>query len=123
MLLPLTFLFPAQTGVLFLLAIWNAAVYAGSIPSILHQHPGHCSGCGDGYRGTSARPARPCAKGAARLDRGLDHRRDRGRRSLLFMSPPLASLSLLFGPAEMFCFALFGMATVISLSRARCCAG
>src|SRR5487761_2284654 len=40
MLLPLTFLFRADTGVLFLIAIWNAAVYAGSIASICINIPG-----------------------------------------------------------------------------------
>ena len=116
MLLPLTFLFPAQTGVLFLLAIWNAAVYAGSIPSILLNIPG------------TAAAAATAIEGHLLARRGLARRALRASivgstiggiaaaASLLFMSPPLASLSLLFGPAEMFSFALFGMATVISLS-------
>ena len=43
LLLPLTFVFPADTGVLFLIAIWNAAVYAGSIAAICLNIPGNAA--------------------------------------------------------------------------------
>ena len=43
LLLPLTFVFRADTGVLFLIAIWNAAVYAGSISAICLNIPGNAA--------------------------------------------------------------------------------
>jgi len=116
MLLPLTFVFPAETGILFLLAIWNAAVYAGSIPGIVLNIPG------------TAAAASVAIEGHLMARKGLARRALRASvigstiggvvsaLSLLFLSPPLAQLSLLFGPAEMFSFAFFGMATVVSLT-------
>ncbi len=116
MLLPLTFVFRADTGVLFLIAIWNAAVYAGSISAICINIPG-----------TAAAAA--CAiEGHAMAQRGLARRALRASitgatiggfcaaASLMLLSPPLASLALTFGPAEMFGLALFGMAAVVSLA-------
>lgn len=115
-LLPLTFAFPAETGILFLLAIWNAAVYAGSIPAIVLDIPG------------TAAAASVAIEGHEMARRGLARRALRASvigstvggfvsaAALLFLSPPLAALSLRFGPAELFAFAFFGMATVVSLS-------
>lgn len=116
MLLPMTFLFRADTGVLFLIAIWNAAVYAGSIASICINIPG-----------TAAAAA--CAiEGHAMAQRGLARRALRASivgatiggfcaaAALMVLAPPLASLALTFGPAEMFGLALFGMAAVVSLA-------
>lgn len=116
MLLPLTFVFRADTGVLFLIAIWNAAVYAGSIASICINIPG-----------TAAAAA--CAiEGHTMAQRGLARRALRASivgatiggfcaaASLMLLSPPLAAMALTFGPAEMFGLALFGMAAVVSLA-------
>lgn len=116
MLLPLTFVFPTETGVLFLVAIWNAAVYAGSISAICLNIPG-----------TAAAAA--CAiEGHALARRGLARRALRASIvgatiggfvaafSLLFLAPPLGAVALSFGPAEMFAFAVFGMAAVVSLA-------
>lgn len=116
LLLPLTFVFRADTGVLFLIAIWNAAVYAGSISAICLNIPGNAA-------------AAACAvEGHLLAQRGLARRALRASivgatiggfvaaASLLFLSPPLAELALTFGPAEMFAFAVFGMAAVVSLA-------
>lgn len=115
-LLPLTFAFPAETGILFLLAIWNAAVYAGSIPGIVLNIPG------------TAAAASVAIEGHEMAKRGLARRALRASvvgstvggfasaAALLLLSPPLAALSLRFGPAELFAFSFFGMATVVSLS-------
>lgn len=116
LLLPLTFVFRADTGVLFLIAIWNAAVYAGSISAICLNIPGNAA-------------AAACAiEGHLLAQRGLARRALRASivgatiggfvaaTSLLFLSPPLAELALTFGPAEMFSFAVFGMAAVVSLA-------
>jgi putative tricarboxylic transport membrane protein len=116
MLLPLTFVFPADTGVLFLIAIWNAAVYAGSIAAICLNIPGNAA-------------AAACAiEGHLLAQRGLARRALRASivgatiggfaaaASLMLLSPPLAAMALTFGPAEMFGLALFGMAAVVSLA-------
>jgi putative tricarboxylic transport membrane protein len=116
MLLPLTFVFRADTGVLFLIAIWNAAVYAGSIAAICLNIPGNAA-------------AAACAiEGHQLARRGLARRALRASivgstiggfaaaASLMLLSPPLAAMALTFGPAEMFGLALFGMAAVVSLA-------
>jgi putative tricarboxylic transport membrane protein len=116
MLLPLTFVFRADTGVLFLIAIWNAAVYAGSIAAICLNIPGNAA-------------AAACAiEGHLLAQRGLARRALRASivgatiggfaaaASLMLLSPPLAAMALTFGPAEMFGLALFGMAAVVSLA-------
>jgi putative tricarboxylic transport membrane protein len=116
MLLPLTFVFSADTGVLFLIAIWNAAVYAGSIAAICLNIPGNAA-------------AAACAIEGHRLaQRGLARRALRASivgatiggfaaaAALMLLSPPLAAMALTFGPAEMFGLALFGMAAVVSLA-------
>jgi putative tricarboxylic transport membrane protein len=115
-LLPLTFVFPAETGVLFLLGIWNAAVYAGSIPAIVLNIPGTAASAAttlDGYelakQGKATRALRASVFGSTvgAFASAL---------TLLFLSPPLAQLSLMFGPAEMFSFTLFGLMIIVTLS-------
>ncbi len=115
-LLPITFVFPAETGVLFLLGIWNAAVYAGSIPAIVLNIPGTAASAAttlDGYelakqgKATKALRASVVGSTVGAFASAL---------TLLFLSPPLAKLSLMFGPAEMFSFTLFGLMIIITLS-------
>jgi len=115
-LLPLTFVFPAEMGILFLLAIWNAGVYAGSIPAIVLNIPGTGASAAttlDGYqlakKGMAKEALRASVTGSTigAFVSGL---------ALLFLSPPLATLALMFGPAEMFAFALFGLSIIVSLS-------
>jgi putative tricarboxylic transport membrane protein len=115
-LLPLTFVFPAEMGVLFLLGIWNAAVYAGSIPAIVLNIPGTAASAAttlDGYemakqgKATKALRASVFGSTVGAFASAL---------TLLFLSPPLARLSLMFGPAEMFSFTLFGLLIIVTLS-------
>ncbi|MEO9191308.1 MAG: tripartite tricarboxylate transporter permease [Acetobacteraceae bacterium] len=116
MLLPLTFAFPADTGVLFLIAIWNAAVYSGSISAICLNIPG------------TAAAAACMVEGHALARRGLARRALRASivgatiggfaaaLTLMLLAPPLGELALTFGPAEMFALSVFGMAAVVSLT-------
>ena len=115
-LLPLTFVFPAEAGVLFLLGIWNAAVYSGSIPAIILNMPGTAASAAtalDGHylaqqgKATRALRASVIASTVGAFVSAL---------TLLFLSPPLAKLSLMFGPAEMFSFTLFGLMIIVTLS-------
>lgn len=116
MLLPVTFSLPPQAGILFLIATWNAAVYAGSIPAIVLNIPGTAASAAtalDGHplarkgKATTALRASIFGSVLGAFMSGL---------ALLLLSPPLAKLSLMFGPAEMFAFAFFGLATIVSLS-------
>ncbi len=115
-LLPVTFVFPAEAGVLFLLGIWNAAVYSGSIPAIVLNMPGTAASAAtalDGHflakqgKATRALRASVVASTFGAFISAL---------TLLFLSPPLAKLSLMFGPAEMFSFTLFGLMIIVTLS-------
>jgi putative tricarboxylic transport membrane protein len=115
-LLPLTFVFPAETGVLFLLGIWNAAVYAGSIPAIVLNIPGTAASAAttlEGHlmatQGKASRALRASIVGSTVGAFG-------SALTLLFLSPVLAKLSLMFGPAEMFAFTLFGLLIIVTLS-------
>jgi putative tricarboxylic transport membrane protein len=116
MLLPLTFMLPPVAGVLFLLSIWNGAVYAGGLPAILVNIPGTPASAATAFDGY------PMAQ------QGLAQRALRASivascvgsfisaAALLLLSPPLARLSLLLGPAEIFGFALFGLTAAATLS-------
>ena len=115
-LLPLTFGMPAATGVLLLLAIWNAAVWAGAIPGILLNIPGTAAAAAttiDGHplaqQGHAARAIRASIVGSTfgAFAAGL---------ALLLLAGPLSDLATKAGPAEMFTFALFGLSLIVSIS-------
>lgn len=115
-LLPLVLLAPPDTGVLFLISIWGAAVYAGSISAICLNIPGTAAAAAttlDGFvlskQGLARRALRASIVGSTLGGMA-------SALALLFLSPALASIALSFGPAEMFAFALFGMLTVAALA-------
>jgi putative tricarboxylic transport membrane protein len=115
-LLPLVLLAPPDSAVLFLISIWGAAVYAGSISAICLNIPGTAAAAAttiDGYALSRAGMARTALRASivASAIGGM-----MSALALLFLSPLLAELALGFGPAEMFAFALLGMTTVSALS-------
>ncbi|RUT30086.1 C4-dicarboxylate ABC transporter permease [Arsenicitalea aurantiaca] len=115
-LLPLVLLAPPDTAVLFLISIWGAAVYAGSISAICLNIPGTAAAAAttlDGFALAKSGRARLALRASII---GSTIGGMASALALLFLSPLLARLALSFGPAEMFAFALFGMATVASLS-------
>ncbi len=115
-LVPFTFGMSAEAGLILLGGVYCASVYAGAITAILFNIPGAPANIAtlfDGY------PMAMAGKGkqaiyyatAASLVGGLV-----GMVALLLFSPPLAAISLEFGPAEIFWVAMFGVTIIASLS-------
>ena len=106
----------AESGIPMLIGLYCGAMYGGSISAVLLHTPGTSAAaatCVDGY---------PMArKGQAGLAIGFSLVGSfiGGIFSaflLLFLAPPLANVSLLFGPAEYFTMALLGLTLIASLS-------
>ncbi|KAA0972619.1 C4-dicarboxylate ABC transporter permease [Aureimonas fodinaquatilis] len=118
LMFPFTFLMPLEGAVLFLLAIYSAAEYGGSIPSILIRTPGTAANAItvlDGY---------PMAK-QGRAYRALMISLVSGVFGgivssviFVFAASGLAWVGLRFGPAEMFAIGLFGLSVVGSFTGA-----
>ena len=114
-LFPLTYKMSVGEGILFLLAVYSAAEYGGSIPAILIRTPGTGAAAAtvlDGY------PL--CKKGYPRktLMISLTSGVFGGIFStIVFISfaPFLAWVGLRFGPIEMFAVGVFGLSIICSL--------
>ena len=115
--IPITFTFPPAEGLILLGTIYCSSIYGGSISAILMNVPGEPADvvtCFDGYpmakRGEPQRALElatiACAFGSLT-----------GFLALLFLSPPLSKIALLFGPAEIFWVAIFGMTVIGAISR------
>lgn len=115
-LVPFTFGMPAETGLILLGGLYCASVFAGAITAILVNIPGAPANVAtlfDGHPMALAGRAREAIYYAttASMIGGLF-----GMAIFLFFSPPLARLSLMFGPAEVFWVAVFGLTIIASLS-------
>lgn len=112
LMFPFTFLMPTEGAVLFMVSVYSAAEYGGSIPAILIRTPGTAAAAMtvlDGY---------PMAK-SGRARRALMISLVGGVvggivSSLIFIvaATALAWVGLKFGPAEMFAIGVFGLAIV-----------
>ena len=115
--IPVTFSMSPETGLIFLVAIYCASTYGGSISAILIQTPGTPSAiitAIDGYELTKQ------GKGGQALGMATFSSFIGGIISsvaLLMIAPPLAKLVLLFGPSEIFFLALFGLTIIVGLSK------
>ncbi len=116
-LLPFTFTMPALHGLVALGAVYMGAIYGGSFAAILVNTPGTPSSIATAFEGY------PLAKQGRALEAisvatvasaigGIA-----GVLFLLFLSPPLARISLRFGPAEYFWVAMLGLTLIASLSE------
>lgn len=119
LLLPFTFTMEPAQGLIMLASVYMAAEYGGSISAILINTPG-TSGAActvlDGYaltRQGKAQHALYLSLFAGTVG-GLI-----GALVLIFLTPTLADLSLLLGPAEIFWIAVAGLALVASLSAGK----
>lgn len=115
--IPLTFTFSAAEGLILLGTIYCASIYGGSISAILMNVPGEPADvvtCFDGYpmakKGDPQRSLNLAAIGCAVGSVA-------GFLALLFLSPPLSRVALLFGPTEIFWVAIFGMTVIGAISR------
>lgn len=114
-LLPITFLVPPTSAIIFLAAIYYGAMYGGAISSITLGIPGASTAVATTFDG------RPLAlKGRARL--GLVTAAVAsfvgGSVSIVLFTlfaPPLAWIALSFGPPEIFALMLMAFATFVGL--------
>ena len=115
--IPFTYSMSPATGLIFLASIYCSSTYGGSISAILINTPGTPSAVIttlDGYEMTkNGEGGRALAMSAfASLIGGLI-----SSFALLLIAPPLSKLVLLFGPAEIFYLALFGLSIIVGFSK------
>jgi putative tricarboxylic transport membrane protein len=116
-LLPFTFTLPPLHGLVALGAVYMGAIYGGSFAAILVNTPGTPSSIATAFEGYPmskkgrALEALSIATVASAVG-GIA-----GSVFLLLLSPPLAELSLRFGPAEYFWVAILGLTLIASLSE------
>lgn len=116
LLLPATFKASPVSAVIMLAGIYYGAMYGGSTTSILVNIPGEAASvvtCLDGYQ--MARKGRAgAALGISAFGSFIG-----GTLSvigIMLIAPPLASLSLAFGPPEYFTLMCFGLTILIYLA-------
>jgi len=111
-LIPLTFGIEPLIALGMIAGIYNGAMYGGAIPAILLRIPGTPAAVAttfDGYpmaqRGDAARALQiSCLSSAVGGSASA--------LALMLLAPPLVQVTLLFGPAEYFWVAVFGLASV-----------
>ena len=115
--IPLTYTLEPTVAIIILLAIYVGGTYGGSITAILINTPGTSANAAtlfDGYPMTQ--------KGEAfkALSMALFASTIGGLISafvLLFAAPPIAKITLLFGPAEYLSLAVFGLSVIAGVSN------
>ena len=114
LLIPVTFYLDKTTGLMTLVSAWAGAVYGGSISSILINTPGtgaNVATCFDGF---------PMARdGKARVALGISATSSMigglfGIIVLILFSPYISKISVMFGAAEYFLLAIFGLTVTSS---------
>jgi putative tricarboxylic transport membrane protein len=116
LLLPTTFHAPPVTAIIMLAGIYYGAMYGGSTTSILVNIPGEAASvmtCLDGYamaRQGRAGPALGISAFGSFIAGTI------GLVGLSFLSPPLVSLALKFGPPEYFSLMCLGMVVLTFLT-------
>lgn len=115
--IPLTYSMDPTMAILMLLAIYCGGTYGGSITAILINTPGTSANAAtlfDGY------PMTVKGKAFKALQMALYTSTVGGLISalaLLFLAPPIAKITLLFGPAEYFALAVFGLSVIAGVSN------
>lgn len=116
-LLPLTFNMSPISGLILLGAVYNGSMYGGSISAILINTPGTPAAAAtmlDGYpMAQNGRAGEALQESiVASFIGGII-----GVVVLLFLSPPLAKVSLMFGSPEYLLLAIFGLTIIASISE------
>lgn len=116
LLLPVTFAMSPIPALLMLTSVYGSAIYAGSFSAILLHTPGTSASAAtvlDGFpltqRGESNKALRIATFSS--MFGGVF-----SAIALLLLAPPLSKISLMFGPAEYFFIAIFGLSIIGSLS-------
>jgi len=116
LMIPISFTWEPQTALIMMVATYAAGIYGGSFTAILLRAPGTSASAAsaiEGYemtkRGKAIEAIRMStfASVMGGLISGL---------VLLFLAPPLAKISLLFGPAEFFLVAILGLTAIAAVS-------
>jgi putative tricarboxylic transport membrane protein len=116
LMIPVSFQFPADTALILLVSTFAAGIYGGSFSAILLRTPGTSASAAsaiEGYemtrRGKAIEAIRisTFASVVGGIISGF---------VLLLLAPPLAVVSLWFGPSEYFLVALLGLTAIASVS-------
>jgi putative tricarboxylic transport membrane protein len=116
LMIPLSFHMAPETALILLVSCFAAGIYGGSFSAILMRAPGTSASAAsaiEGYeltkRGKAIEAIRisTFASVAGGLISGI---------ALMLLAPPLARISLLFGPSEYFLVALLGLTAIASVT-------
>ena len=116
LMIPLSFNMPPETALILLVSCFAAGIYGGSFSAILMRAPGTSASAAsaiEGYEMTKRGKAIEAIRIStfASVFGGLI-----SGFALLLLAPPLARVSLLFGPSEYFLVALLGLTAIASVS-------
>jgi putative tricarboxylic transport membrane protein len=114
-LLPITFLVPPASAIIFLAAIYYGAMYGGAISSITLGIPGASTAVATTFDG---RPLALQGKASLALVTAAIASFVGGTVSIILFTafaPPLAAVALSFGPPEIFALMLLAFATFVGL--------
>lgn len=114
-LVPFTFGLPPLVALGLMAGIYNGAMYGGAIPAVLLRIPGTPAAVATSFDGY---PMAQKGEGGFALQVAVVSSAIGGIASafaLMLLAPPLAKVTLLFGPAEVFWVAVFGLCSIIFL--------
>ncbi|MDV6251626.1 tripartite tricarboxylate transporter permease [Vibrio sp. EA2] len=114
-LVPFTFGLDPLVALGLMAGIYNGAMYGGAIPAVLLRIPGTPAAVATSFDGY---PMAQKGKGGFALQVAVISSSLGGIASalaLMLLAPPLAKVTLLFGPSEVFWVAVFGLCSIIFL--------
>jgi len=114
-LVPFTFGLDPLVALGLMAGIYNGAMYGGAIPAVLLRIPGTPAAVATSFDGY---PMAQQGRGGFALQIAVVSSAIGGIASalaLMLLAPPLAKVTLLFGPSEVFWIAVFGLCSIIFL--------
>ncbi|WP_108260272.1 tripartite tricarboxylate transporter permease [Mangrovicoccus ximenensis] len=114
-LVPFTFGLEPLVALGLMAGIYNGAMYGGAIPAVLLRIPGTPAAVATSFDGY---PMAQKGEGGFALQVAVVSSSIGGIASalaLMLLAPPLSKVTLLFGPAEVFWVAVFGLCSIIFL--------
>lgn len=116
LMIPISFTWPAHTALIMMVSTYAAGIYGGSFTAILLRAPGTSASAAtsiEGFEMTKRGKAIEAIRMStfASVMGGLI-----SGFVLLFLAPPLAKVSLWFGPAEYFLVAILGLTAIAAVS-------
>ncbi len=112
LLIPVTFFFPKEQGLITLVAAWAAAVYGGSISSVLINTPGTGANVVTAIEGFPMARAGKAKAALAMCATSSMIGGIAGVLCLIIFAPPLAAFAMKFGPSEYFMLTVFGLVMI-----------